>query len=279
MAYKTILTIITDPALLETTLAAASDLARAQGAHLDVLCLGIDRTQVTGFYPGDGMILLDQTLQQAREEAQALHQTAQKMMQQQDIRWSLDWGAAQTGGTGSLVAERAQFCDLVVLPKPAAKPDNRDADMLIEAALFDGQAPVLLVPPGGFPPNWGDNVVVAWNQSHEAMRALRAALPLLQAAKSVSIAIVDPPRHGAERSDPGGALSQMLVRHGVHAEVSVLARTLPKVSDVLNRHARDRGAMLMVMGAYGHSRLREYVLGGATRSMIDGAEVPVFLAH
>ena len=122
-------------------------------------------------------------------------------------------------------------------------------------------------------------MVLAWNQSREAMRALRAALPLLQAARSVSVAIVDPQHFGAERSDPGGALCVMLARHGIRAEVAVLARTLPRVADILNRHARDTGASLVVMGAYGHARLREYVLGGATRSMIDAADVPVFLAH
>ena len=82
-----------------------------------------------------------------------------------------------------------------------------------------------------------------------------------------------------ERSDPGGLLCQLLVRHGVQAEVSVLARTLPRVSDVLARHVRDLDAGLLVMGAYGHSRFREAILGGATRDMLEAAEVPVFLAH
>lgn len=279
MAYKSILAVVTDPAVLAATLTIATDVCRAEAAHLEVLCIGLDRTQLTGFYPGDGAILLDQSLQQAQTEAEALYQSAKALLQQQDICWSLDWGSAQMGGTGTLVAERARFVDLVVVPRPAADAQNRDADIIIEAALFDGGVPVLLVPQAGLPPNWGENVIVGWNQSREAMRAIRGALPLLLGAKSVSITIIDPPRHGPERSDPGGALSQMLARHGVHAEVSVLARTLPRVSDVLKRHARDKGATLIVMGAYGHSRLREYVLGGSTRAMIDGTEVPVFLAH
>jgi nucleotide-binding universal stress UspA family protein len=71
----------------------------------------------------------------------------------------------------------------------------------------------------------------------------------------------------------------MLVRHGVKAEVSVLARTMPRVSDVLVRHVRDQNADSLVMGAYGHSRFREAILGGATRDMLEMAQVPVFLAH
>ena len=95
----------------------------------------------------------------------------------------------------------------------------------------------------------------------------------------MQIVVIDPPVHGAERSDPGGQLCQMLVRHGVRAEVSVLARSEPRISDVLTRHLREQGADLMVMGAYGHSRLREAIVGGATRDMLKHAQVPVFLAH
>jgi nucleotide-binding universal stress UspA family protein len=95
----------------------------------------------------------------------------------------------------------------------------------------------------------------------------------------VQIVVIDPPAYGPERSDPGGLLCQFLVRHGVRAEVVVLAKALPRVSDVLARHIRDANADLLVMGAYGHSRFREAILGGATRDMLEKAEVPVFLAH
>ena len=95
----------------------------------------------------------------------------------------------------------------------------------------------------------------------------------------MNITIIDPPTHGPERSDPGGALSQWLSRQGVHSEISVLAKTMPRVADVLARHANDIGADLVVMGAYGHSRFREAILGGATRHTLETSEVPVFLAH
>jgi nucleotide-binding universal stress UspA family protein len=101
----------------------------------------------------------------------------------------------------------------------------------------------------------------------------------LKLAELVDVTVVDPPQRGPERSDPGGLLCQYLVRHGIKAQVSVLAKTLPKVSEVLARHARDEGCDMMVMGAYGHSRLREAVLGGATRAVLEGAEIPVLMAH
>jgi nucleotide-binding universal stress UspA family protein len=146
--------------------------------------------------------------------------------------------------------------------------------------MFEGKVPVLVLPEKGLG-NAAEpkRVIVAWNQSAEAMTATRLALPLLKAAQMVDITVVDPPPHGPERSDPGGLLCQMLVRHGVHAEVSVLARSLPRVSDVLARHIWDQNADLLVMGAYGHSRFREAILGGATRNMLEKAEIPVLMAH
>jgi len=93
------------------------------------------------------------------------------------------------------------------------------------------------------------------------------------------VAIVNPPPHSPERSDPGGMLTQMLARHGVRAEVAVLAQTLPRVSDVLARHMADCDASLLVMGAYGHSRLREAILGGVTRRMLEHATLPVLMAR
>ncbi len=76
------------------------------------------------------------------------------------------------------------------------------------------------------------------------MAAIKQALPLMQAAEMVNIAVIDPPRHGPDRSDPGGALSQMLSRHGVKSEISVLAKTMPRVCDVLQRHARTSAPSL-----------------------------------
>ena len=104
-------------------------------------------------------------------------------------------------------------------------------------------------------------------------------MPLIQAAKTVNIVVIDPPSHGAERSDPGGALAEALSRKGIRCDISVLARTMPKVSDVLQRHISDVGGELLVMGAYGHSRFREAIFGGATRNMLESAEIPVLMAH
>lgn len=279
MAYKSIMTVLTNAEVIEPVLSAAVDLARREDAHLEVLCLGIDRTQAGYYYAGAAIVLQQEMIDRADEDARALDAKVQDRLGREDIRWSSEAAVAQLGALNGLVAIRARFNDLVILPKPFGKRRGQEDEAIVEAAMFDGQTPVLVLPDAGVGPKVGGRIVVAWNQSSEALAAVRLAMPLLVSAEMVDIAVIDPPKHGPERSDPGGPLSQMLSRHGVRAEVSVLAKTMPKVSDVLLRHVRDINADMIVMGAYGHSRFREAILGGATRGMLELAEVPVFMAH
>jgi nucleotide-binding universal stress UspA family protein len=280
MAYKTLFTTVTARADGEGQIAvldAAVGLARAWDAHLDVLALGIDRTQIGYYYAGASAMIYQQTIEAAQAEAQAQAAAARKRLTPEDIRWSLDEAVVQLGSLSTVVAERARFSDLAVMPKPYGPGRGAENEAATEAALFDAGVPVLVVPEGVTPRF--DRVVVAWNRGQEALVAIRHALPLLAQAGIVNIAVIDPPPHGPERSDPGGQLSAWLSRHGVRTEVSVLARTLPRTSDVLARHVLDQAADLLVMGAYGHSRFREAILGGTTRNTLEQTEVPVFMAR
>lgn len=279
MSYKSIATVVTDSETNEAALRAAVKLTGDQQAHLDVLCLGIDHTQPGFYYAGANALVLQDNLVSAQNEAQELERLISARLNKEPIRWSVDALTVQTVSLTSAVAHHTRLTDLVVLPKPYGPGRGHEAEAILEATMFEGQVPVLVIPDGAEWPEQIDSIVVAWNESTEALDAIRAALPLLQAAGSVNIAIIDPPPHGPDRSDPGGQLSQMLVRHGVKAEVSVLARTMPRVSDILIRHSADRDADLLVMGAYGHSRFRESILGGATRNMLEMSEIPVLLAH
>ncbi|HHS89099.1 MAG TPA: universal stress protein, partial [Rhodobacteraceae bacterium] len=182
-------------------------------------------------------------------------------------------------GLAQLLAHLTRLSDLVVLPRPYGENRGHEHEAIVESELFDASVPVLVVPDGGKLPDPIGKIVIAWNESHEALVAVRAALPFLRQAEAVNIAIVDPPPHAPDRSDPGGALSQMLARHDVKADVSILARTMPRVSDVIARHLVDQAADLLVMGAYGHSRIRESILGGATRHMLQTARIPILMAH
>lgn len=282
MAYKSLLTVATSAERAELAVSGAAALAIAHDAHLDILALGVDRTQVGYSYVGSGAVILQAAIERAEQEAKEIETAARKALaaQSDTLRWSVEAAMTQLGALTDLVAQRARFADLVVLPRPYGATQGPDAEAVLEAALFEGDAPVLVLPDSGAGRSpTPRRIVIAWNQSAEAMTAVRRALPLLKQADVVNVAVIDPPKHGAERSDPGGMLCQMLVRHGVKAEVSVLAKTMPRVSDVLARHVRDQAADLLVMGAYGHSRFREAILGGATRNMLEQAEVPVFMAH
>ncbi|MFN3643331.1 MAG: universal stress protein [Gemmobacter sp.] len=280
MAYKTLFTTVTASA--EGTgrieaLDAAVALARKWDAHLDVLALGVDRTQIGYYYAGASAMIYQQTLERAQDEAAEQESAARDRLSREDIRWSLDSAVVQVGSLGTVVAQRARFADLAVMPRPYGPGRGAENEAATEAALFDAATPVLVVPDGAMPKF--DRVVVGWNQGAEALAAVRQALPLLIGAGMVNIAVIDPPTHGPERSDPGGQLSAWLSRHGVRTEVSVLARTMPRTSDVLARHVRDQAADMLVMGAYGHSRFRQAILGGTTRNTLEQAEVPVFMAR
>ncbi len=279
MAYKSLLTVLTDVGIAKAALEHVIALAEAQDAHVDALCLGVDRTQTGYYYAGANAIIIQETLTRARAEAAEAMQYVKDVLGRSGVHWAVDEGVAQIADLNRHVAHRARFADLVVLPRPYGEDRGGEVEATVEAAMFEGDAPVLVVPDNATPKGKPEKILVAWNESVEAMTAIRRALPFLKAAELVRIVVIDPPSHGPERSDPGGMLSQMLARHGVKCEIDVLSKTMPRVSDVLNRHAVDTGSDMIVMGAYGHSRFREAILGGATRNMLEKSDVPVFLAR
>lgn len=279
MAYKSILTIVTDTEDVAPMIAAAAPVAQAQGAHLDVLCLGIDRTQTGYYFAGATALVHDETMAQAKTEALRSEQAARAALSGHELSWGVQSLVVQSASVGMVVARHARFCDLVVLPKPYGEGVWADAPIIVEAAMFQGRAPVLVMGEDTAVTPSPGRIVVAWNESAEALTAIRHALPLLIAADTVNVCMVAPDPHGPDAADPGAELSQMLSRHGAKVELSILPRTLTRVSEVIARHVADLDADFLVMGAYGHSRFREAVLGGATRNMLEHAKVPVFLAH
>ncbi|MDO6727646.1 MAG: universal stress protein [Cognatishimia sp.] len=279
MSYKSLLTVLTDTDFAETTLKQAAAFARAQNAHLDVLCLGLDRSQTGYYYAGATALVVEQSLNVAREEVGKIEALAEAFLKKTETRWGIETGISPVSDLTRHVAARARFADLTMLSKPYGPDHGFEMESTVEAALFEAQAPVLVLPDQAEPVVAPKTITIAWNESPEALRAVRAALPLLRAAELVRVVVIDPPSHGPNRSDPGGLLSQFLARHGVRVEVDVMAKSLPRISDVLLRHANDNDVDLIVMGAYGHSRFRESILGGATRHMLEQSEVPIFMAH
>ncbi|MGB1208014.1 MAG: universal stress protein [Paracoccaceae bacterium] len=279
MDYKAILTVQTDLHHMAHILGQAEVLAGAYDAHLEALCIGVDRSQTGYYYAGASAMIVQETLGRASQEAGAMAAAAGAQLKGLAGRWAVQKGVAQLADIGRHVSQAARFADLVVLPQPYGTDKGVELEPVLEGAMFEGQAPVLIVPDEAKVSATPARVLIAWNESAEALAAIRAAMPMLKAAAAVHVVVVDPPQHGPNRSDPGGMVAQYLVRHGVRAEIDVLSKTLPRVADVLLRHATDTSADLLVMGGYGHSRFREAVLGGATRHMLQQATLPVLMAH
>lgn len=279
MAYKTFVSIITDATADNDALETARAMALAADGHLEIICLGLDHSQPDFGYAGANALIAQTDINRAITEAEELSVSMREHMRGDDLNWAVTPMALPALGLGSAMAQHLRFADLVVLTRPDPNAPDSQATALIEATLFNAGVPVLVVPSGRPITTPPQDIVIAWNESTEALTAVRAAMPLLLAANSVEIAMIDPPRHGRDRSDPGGALAIMLARHGIVPTVSVLAKTMPSVADTLLRNARENAKSLIVMGAYGHSRIRESLLGGATRDMLLQADLPIFMAR
>lgn len=279
MSYNCLFSVLTDESLVDETLDHAVAMAAAHEAHLDVLCLGVDRSQTGYYYAGASAVVLQETITRAQEDAETIERKVKDRLRAETILWASERGVSQLADIGRHIAMRARFSDLAILPQPYGDGRGAELEPATESVLFDGHVPALIVPTGTKPLARPERILIGWNESAEALAAVRAAMPLLQQAQDVHVAVIDPPAHSPSRSDPGGQLSQYVARHGVRVEIDVLSKTLPKVSEVLARHAGDIQADLMVMGAYGHSRFREAIFGGATRTMLENASLPVFMAH
>jgi len=172
------------------------------------------------------------------------------------------------------LAVRARAYDLTILPKYG----HPETAFVAEGLIFDSGRPVLLLPPWPVAEQRFHSIVIGWDGSRAAARAMADALPLCESARTVELAAVT----GDKELGSGPALSDArrhLAGHGIEASVTEIPAGKLDAGMALLRHCAAVSADLLVMGGYGHSRFREFVLGGATRSVLDGAELPVLLSH
>lgn len=175
------------------------------------------------------------------------------------------------------IVAHARMADLVVLAR--AQAFERARRELVEDVLFKSGRPLLLLPEGSPVRTWR-RVLVAWNASAPAVRAVAAAAPFLNAAAHVRIVTVDAvPSVAGHGEPPGAELAAYLARRGVSAELCNLDGLGREHAQRIEEAALDLDADLIVMGAYGHSRTREFVLGGVTRSLLAASRFPLLLAH
>jgi nucleotide-binding universal stress UspA family protein len=182
------------------------------------------------------------------------------------------------GDRAAAVALHARYADLVVINQTDA--NDPGASHFADSVLLSLGRPALLVPHAGEVKHVGDNVLVCWNARAEAARAVTDALPLLKRAKTVTVMAVEgQPSNNGHGERPGADIALFLSRHGVRTEVMPTPSGGIDVGNVILSRAFDQGADLIVMGAYGHARVREMVLGGVTRTLLESMTVPVLMSH
>lgn len=190
---------------------------------------------------------------------------------------STEWRVAD-GGAPDVLALHARYADLVVINQ--TDPNEMGATHFADAVLLTLGRPAIVVPYTGELPDVPRNVLVCWNASNEAARAVSDALPLLRRAQHVTVMSVDPePSAIGHGPSPGADLGAWLARHGVKVEVAVVPSGGVDVGNVILSRAFDQSADLIVMGAYGHARLLQVVFGGVTRTLLTSMTVPVLMSH
>jgi nucleotide-binding universal stress UspA family protein len=184
---------------------------------------------------------------------------------------------ASFAGAGDQFGRIARRFDLAIVGQ--AEPDKGTVEEFIaESVLFESGRPVIIVPYIQKAPLKLDRVMVCWDGSRPAARAIADAMPLLEHAGLVEVVIVANER-GKQDEIPGADMGQHLARHGLKVDVKRITMGDINVADALLSHAADSSVDFIVMGGYGHSRLREFVLGGVTHSILRSMTAPVLMAH
>ncbi len=183
---------------------------------------------------------------------------------------------ATFGGAATLFAQVARRFDISVVAQ-AQREQGATDELIIEGALFESGRPVIVVPYIQKSGLTLERVLACWDGGRTAARAIADAMPFLERAKAVDLVIVAEERKNDEIT--GVRMSEHLTRHGVTVSVKRIAKGDLAVQDVILSYAADSGADFMVMGGYGHSRLREFILGGVTRGILNSMTVPVLMSH
>jgi nucleotide-binding universal stress UspA family protein len=260
----------------DATIDYAISLAQTFEAHLAAVAFGYDDippAMLAGEVPP---AWIEEFRQEAQEAAEAAVGKFEHAAKRAGISSQAGWLPGSLEGPAELFGRMARRFDLSVV-RQAEPGKSTQAPLTIEAALFETGRPVLVVP---YIQKTGvklDRVMVCWDGSRSAARAVADAMPLLQRARTVEVTMAT--EHGKSDEVPGADFAQHLARHGLAVEVKQIVASHIKTADVLLSHAADSGADLLVLGGYGHSRLREFVLGGVTRTILETMTVPTLMSH
>jgi nucleotide-binding universal stress UspA family protein len=265
-------------------LAQVAEKALANKGRLNVLHLGPVPVLAYSLTPHpygvptipDSWVEMHNTMSKKLTEQQAL---TRDYLLAQGLSGEVNTICVEPAAFHDLVGLRAIFADVSIV-QDSLRSDKSAFDNVLYGLLFDGPGPAILnaeANPKALSPQ---NVFIAWNSSLPAIRAIRASLSLLKAAKEVTIACFDPdPSRYADGQNPGSDLATWLSHHGVNVTVQEYAKGRQTIGDALMMRAKETTADLVVMGAYGRSRWNERIFGGTTETMITQRDLPVLLAH
>ena len=279
MAYKDLLVQIDDTKACDTRIEAAIDMANRFNAHLTGLYLVpeiILPVAAEGYFGADIYGDLDR---QEQKRAEIALDRFRQAAETQDVEFDTRVDRAAIANFPGLFSVHSRYADLSIIGQ-TNHDDTVPSTPEPQNVVLTSGAPVLITPFIGAPKGFGGRVMVAWNASREAASAVRGAMPFLEQSQSVDVATFKPKSsHGGHGELPGADIALHLTRHGIKVDVQQLDGTDIDVGNALLSHVADRGSDLLVMGGYGHSRLREFVLGGATRTILRSMTVPVLMAH
>ncbi len=270
---KSILLHIDHDHAMSARLQVALDIARASNGH--ITCLQAVSYEV--FAPGDFYgSAIAAAMPVIRENADKLRADIERELEHEGVPW--DWRFVY-GLPQHRLLELSPLADVIIVGPSDLGADGRGPSALVGDLVLRAPVPVLVVPQGTSSFDVSAPMLIAWNGSAEACVALRAAVPLLACSCKVTLVSVAEETDKARFDFPAIEGAQYLTRHGIECEIVEIPRGEAKIADTLFSAAQMRECGLMVMGAYGHSRLAEMLLGGVTRQMLREPEMPILLAH
>jgi nucleotide-binding universal stress UspA family protein len=255
----------------------AISIAAAFEAHIAAIAFAFDPVVTPAVLDGLSSTWVDAQREESRAAAKAAIDRFEAAARRDGLSAEHRMFETSLGEAISLFGRIARRFDLSVVKQQEPDRPNGD-DLIVEAALFQSGRPTVIVPYIQKTPLKLDRILVAWDGSHGAARAIGDAMPFLHRAKAVDIVMVTT---GDTKKDevPGVEIGQHLARHGLKVDVRQLVADGIDVANTILSYAADNAVDFMVMGGYGHSRLREFVLGGATRSILQTMTVPTLMAH
>ena len=275
MPLKDLLVHVSSEQESEPAVDAALTLADQHDAHLTGLGIRppIDMpTYAMARLPDSVMEILEERERDRLKAAKGMFEAKVKQTGRENRS---DW-RTDSGIVDEVLGLHARYFDLVVSVQHNPDIEDQRFSTIAEDVLLSGGRPVLVVPHIGAPATVGRKVIVAWNASREAARAVADAMPVLDSADTAEIFIAGEQDIG---DLPGADIATHLARHGTDVEVYRAVVDDTSVGDTLLNRVADIGADLIVMGGYGRSRFREFILGGVTRHVLQHMTVPVLLSH